>query len=97
MVSVFKLSNAREKEQKKYSKVIRPSQHPRALAASELSDYENSEAEAEASNDTHSNEEDEVENCHYSREKSRAWKIPEFDWCSDSGCITPMTDDGALF
>lgn len=81
-----------KKEQKKNLKVLRRSQHARALAASELSDYEN----PEASNDTHSDEKDKVKNYHYSIEKSRACKIPESDWCSDSWCTTHMTGDPAL-
>lgn len=59
---------------------------------SSSSDSLTNESSEESENDGDS----EDEQCHFTKEQS-ASKIPESNWCSDSGCTTHMTDQSTLF
>ncbi|RKF80972.1 hypothetical protein GcM1_188034 [Golovinomyces cichoracearum] len=94
VISEFKISNARESEtQKKTSHAQRYSKGSRDFAAKNQSDHD---SEVESPTDS-CDEDEEMESCQYSKDKSRPCKIPESDWCSDSGWTTDMTGNPALF
>ena len=57
------------------------------------------ESELMPSESTSSEDEDEQEDelCHFTKDKIKTCKIPESDWCGDTGCTTHMTDKSNLF
>jgi hypothetical protein len=102
MVSDFQIKRAREarKTEKKSSKQRTEGRHTstKGYAADACSGPEESSGDSCSESGQNSGaEEEEEEECHFSKEKAQNCKIPESDWCSDSGCTAHMTDKPDLF
>jgi hypothetical protein len=108
MVSEFQINKAREAKhdkRKNKSSTSKPkSSGKRASAKGYTADDRLGQEECDRSENTSSSsdsdqsvETEEDEECHLSKEKTQNCKIPESDWCSDSGCTAHMTDKPDLF
>ncbi|POS82871.1 hypothetical protein EPUL_003570 [Erysiphe pulchra] len=93
MVSDFQTAKAREEEKRSKLSHKYRSKKTRALTAQKGS---NSDSSANESSEIFENDGDsEGELCHFTKEQSPS-KIPESNWCSDSGSTTHMTDQSTL-
>jgi hypothetical protein len=62
-------------------------------------DDNSSGTEQDSSSESEDSQEDEddTETCNFSKDKIADCKIPESDWCADTGCTSHMTDKPTLF